>query len=163
VSTCLAPLRSWMPAEWTMTIRSESQDVDDYMALTTQSALAAVIAANPPFSVVFNVWLSITPALGSRLRLWASRTSPLESVVYSFPRPQQPPASKVVVERLMRRKVFWQQAPLATATQDMEDSHLPPRACRWFEAGHPLLLPERVAPAQPIRCRPNQSDYVPRS
>src|SRR5690349_11621800 len=29
-----------------------------------------------PLSVVFTVWLSIIPALGSRLRPWASRTSP---------------------------------------------------------------------------------------
>ena len=40
----------------------------------------------------------------------------------SVPTPQEPPASKVVVDRLIRRKVFRQQAPLATATQDVEDS-----------------------------------------
>jgi len=47
---------------------------------------------------------------------------PAQSVVYPFPGPQQPPASKVIVDRLIRRKVFGQQAPLATATQDVEDS-----------------------------------------
>jgi hypothetical protein len=47
---------------------------------------------------------------------------PAQSVMYPFPGPQQPPASKVVVDRLIRRKVFGQQAPLATATQDVEDS-----------------------------------------
>jgi len=45
-----------------------------------------------------------------------------QSVVYPVPCPQEPPASKVIVDRLMRRKVLRQQAPLATATQDVEDS-----------------------------------------
>ena len=47
---------------------------------------------------------------------------PAQSVVYRFPGPQQPPVSKVIVDRLIRRKVFGQQAPLTTATQDVEDS-----------------------------------------
>src|SRR6516165_12449489 len=45
-----------------------------------------------------------------------------QSVVYPVPCPQEPPASKVIVDRLIRRKVLRQQAPLATATQDVEDS-----------------------------------------
>jgi hypothetical protein len=105
-----------------MTIRSESQDVDDYMALTSQGALAAVIAADSPLFGRshrlaidnFNARLPIATVGFPQI--------PLESVVYSLPRPQQPPASKVFVDRLMRRKFFQQQAPLATATQDIEDS-----------------------------------------
>src|SRR4029077_1285146 len=47
---------------------------------------------------------------------------PAQSVVSRFTCPQQPPTSKVVVDRLIRREVLRQQAPLATATQDVEDS-----------------------------------------
>src|SRR5208337_1605697 len=47
---------------------------------------------------------------------------PAQSVVYPFPCPQQPPTAKVVVDRLIRREVLRQQAPLATATQDVEHS-----------------------------------------
>jgi hypothetical protein len=35
--------------------QKQTKDVDDYMTLTTQDALARVIAADPPFSVVFTV------------------------------------------------------------------------------------------------------------
>ena len=51
----------------------QSQDIDDNVALAPADALAAVIAPRPPFSVVFTVWLSMIPALGSRVRPEASR------------------------------------------------------------------------------------------
>ena len=35
--------------------QKQTKDVDDYMTLATQDALARVIAADPPFSVVFTV------------------------------------------------------------------------------------------------------------
>ena len=54
----------------------QPQDIDDDVALAPTDALAAVIAAGPPFSVVFTVWLSMIPALGSRVRPEASRRSP---------------------------------------------------------------------------------------
>jgi hypothetical protein len=53
-----------------------TEDIDDDVALAPTDALAAVIAPDPPFSVVFTVWLSMIPALGSRVRPEASRTSP---------------------------------------------------------------------------------------
>jgi hypothetical protein len=37
------------------------------VALAPTDALAAVIAPHSPFSVVFTVWLSMIPALGSRV------------------------------------------------------------------------------------------------
>ena len=54
----------------------QPEDIDDDVALAPTDALAAVIAAGPPFSVVFTVWLSMIPALGSRVRPKASRKSP---------------------------------------------------------------------------------------
>ena len=56
--------------------QQETEDIDHDVALAPTDALAAVIAAGPPFSVVFTVWLSMIPALGSRVRPEASRRSP---------------------------------------------------------------------------------------
>src|SRR5215510_2477778 len=56
--------------------QEQPEDINHNMALTTAYALAAVIAPAPPFSVVFTVWLSMIPALGSRVRPEASRRSP---------------------------------------------------------------------------------------
>src|SRR5919108_1341604 len=54
----------------------QPQDIDHDVTLATAYTLAAIIAPDPPFSVVFTVWLSMIPALGSRMRPAASRTSP---------------------------------------------------------------------------------------
>jgi hypothetical protein len=54
----------------------QPEDIDDDVALAPPDALAAIIAAGPPFSVVFTVWLSMIPALGSRVLPEASRRSP---------------------------------------------------------------------------------------
>src|SRR4029077_5618637 len=54
----------------------QPEDIDHDVALTAAYALAPIIAPDPPFSVVFTVWLSMIPALGSRLRPEASRRSP---------------------------------------------------------------------------------------
>jgi hypothetical protein len=56
--------------------QQETENIDHDMALAPTDALAAVIAADPPFSVVFAVWLSMIPALGSRVRPETSRRSP---------------------------------------------------------------------------------------
>jgi hypothetical protein len=56
--------------------QEQPQDIDDDVALAPTDALAAVIAPDPPFSVVLTVWLSMMPALGSRVRPEASRRSP---------------------------------------------------------------------------------------
>jgi hypothetical protein len=54
----------------------QPEDIDDDVALAAADALAAVIAGDPPFSVVFTVGLSMIPALGSRVRPEDSRRSP---------------------------------------------------------------------------------------
>ena len=54
----------------------QPEDIDHDVALAPADALASIIAPGPPFSVVFTVWLSIIPALGSRVRPEASRRSP---------------------------------------------------------------------------------------
>jgi len=54
----------------------QPEDIDDDVALAPAYALAPVIAPDPPFPVVFTVWLSMIPALGSRVRPEASRRSP---------------------------------------------------------------------------------------
>src|SRR5439155_15436864 len=54
----------------------QPEDIDDDVALAPADALAPIIAPDPPFSVVFTVWLSMIPALGSRVRPEAARRSP---------------------------------------------------------------------------------------
>jgi hypothetical protein len=54
----------------------QPEDINDNVALAAADAFASVIAADPPFSVVFTVWLSMMPALGVRCRPEASRRSP---------------------------------------------------------------------------------------
>jgi len=56
--------------------QEQPEDIDDDVARAPADALAAVRAPGPPFSVVFTVWLSMIPALGSRVRPEASRRSP---------------------------------------------------------------------------------------
>ena len=56
--------------------QEQPEDIDHDVALAPTDTLAAVIASDPPFSVVFTVWLSMIPALGSRVRPEASRRSP---------------------------------------------------------------------------------------
>lgn len=54
----------------------QPEDIADNVALAPAEALAAVIAPEPPLAVVFTVWLSMIPALGSRVLPQASRRSP---------------------------------------------------------------------------------------
>ena len=56
--------------------QQEALRVDEDMALAPFDLLPAIVAPRPPFSLVLTVWLSIIPALGSRWRPAASRTSP---------------------------------------------------------------------------------------
>jgi hypothetical protein len=70
----------------------QTEDIDDDVALAPTDALAAVIAPDPLFSVVFTVWLSMIPALGSRVRPKASRRSPRR---VSCIRSQTPPRRQV--------------------------------------------------------------------
>jgi hypothetical protein len=51
----------------------QTKDLDDDVALAPAYTLASLRAPEPPFSVVFTVWLSMIPALGSRVRPAASR------------------------------------------------------------------------------------------
>jgi hypothetical protein len=55
----------------------QAEGVDEQMALLAFDLLARVIArrvdARPPFSALFTLWLSITPALGLAARLSRSR------------------------------------------------------------------------------------------
>jgi hypothetical protein len=51
--------------------QEQTEDIDHDVALATTRALAPIIAADAPFSVVFTVWLSMIPALGSRFLPWA--------------------------------------------------------------------------------------------
>jgi ABC-type oligopeptide transport system substrate-binding subunit len=44
--------------------KQETECVDDDVPLAPIYLLAAVVAAWPPFSVVFTDWLSMIPALG---------------------------------------------------------------------------------------------------
>jgi hypothetical protein len=46
--------------------QKETKHIHDDVALAPPRALPPVIAADPPFSVVFTVWLSMIPALGAR-------------------------------------------------------------------------------------------------
>lgn len=63
----------------------QPQDIDHDVALAPTDALASVIASDPPFSVICTVWLSIIPALGSRVRPEASRRSSTQGVVHLLP------------------------------------------------------------------------------
>ena len=53
----------------------QADRIDDYMALAAVDFLAGVVAADPPFSVVFTLWLSMIAALGVASRPAATRTS----------------------------------------------------------------------------------------
>ena len=48
--------------------QDQSHRVDDYMTLAPIDFLARIVTAQPTFSVVFTLWLSITAALGVLLR-----------------------------------------------------------------------------------------------
>jgi hypothetical protein len=42
----------------------QPEGIDEDMALAPLDLLASIVATDPPFSVVFTDWLSMTPALG---------------------------------------------------------------------------------------------------
>jgi hypothetical protein len=44
--------------------QNQTQSVNDYMAFAVKDLLARVAAAQPPFSVVLALWLSMIPKLG---------------------------------------------------------------------------------------------------
>ena len=53
-------------------IGADTEQMPASEALAAGDLLAAIVAAGPPFSVVFTVWLSITAALGLSFRpAWA--------------------------------------------------------------------------------------------
>jgi hypothetical protein len=54
--------------------QQQSQGIHHNMALTARHLLASVVAARPPFSVVFTDWLSMIAALGVGSRPSISRT-----------------------------------------------------------------------------------------
>ena len=54
--------------------QQQAQSVYDDMALPSEDLLAGIVAARPPFSVVFTLWLSMMAALGAAYLPSASRT-----------------------------------------------------------------------------------------
>jgi hypothetical protein len=74
--------------------QDQPEGIDQEMPLASLDLFARVIAAEPPFSVVFTDWLSRIPALGWRRLPAATRTSPrrrscLRCQVPSFRQRQQ--------------------------------------------------------------------------
>jgi hypothetical protein len=57
-------------------IEDQTQGIDDQRAFAAFDLLGGIIAAGPPFSVVFTVWLSTTAALGLASRPSSWRTWP---------------------------------------------------------------------------------------
>jgi hypothetical protein len=62
----------WMDPQ----IEDQPQGIDDQRAFAAFDLLGRIIAAGPPFSVVFTVWLSTTAALGLASRPSSWRTWP---------------------------------------------------------------------------------------
>ena len=83
--------------------QEQPEDINHDVALAPWYALAAVIAAGPPLSVVFTVWLSMMPALGSRV----------QRVVYPFPDAGPAPSPAIMIDHLVGWKLGGEHAPLA--------------------------------------------------
>ena len=81
------------------------------VALPALEVLGCIVAAYPPFSVVFTDWLSRIPALGCSSRPALARTS-LRRASFMPPKtPSRGRATEVVVYRLPRREVVRQHPP----------------------------------------------------
>jgi hypothetical protein len=74
--------------------QEQTKDIDDDVALATARTLASVITPDPPFAVVFTVWLSMIPALGSRVLPEASRRSPRKASCICSHTPERRQARK---------------------------------------------------------------------
>jgi len=55
--------------------QEKSERIDSDMALAPVDLLAGIVTADPPFSVVFTLWLSMIAAVGLASRPSRSRTS----------------------------------------------------------------------------------------
>jgi len=83
----LGPIAVLDPSRMHHHHQKETEHIHDDVALAPPRALPPVIAADPPFSVVFTVWLSMIPALGSRFLSWPREESPRRvSCIRSTPR-----------------------------------------------------------------------------
>ena len=89
--------------------------------LRPRMRLPAVIAPDPPFSVVFTVWLSMIPALRLTRAARGLAQIPTQGVVHPLPDACPAPGPEIMVDGLVGRKVGGEQAPLAPAPQDVED------------------------------------------
>jgi len=99
----------------------QADGVDNDMSLAAVDFLARVVAADPPFSVVLTLWLSMIAALGVASRPAATRTSSRSESVNLLPDPRQPEAPKVTVNGAPRRELPGEHAPRAPAAHEVHD------------------------------------------
>ena len=142
----MAPLRSSIPAEWTITIRSRPRTSTTMSRCTPRCACPRHSPGSPLLGRLRRLTVDDSSA---RLSIPAMRYPhiPARSLV-SLPRSPTTASSKLIVDRSVRRKVsgsrrHWQPPP-----QDVDDSihHL---AHVGGSAVHQLLRPEWAAANNP--------------